>query len=325
MSDTSDFLKWSFDPVVSDNSAGLSIPSLTIDECELCILWTLGEKGKKSIYDLGYKEKYYLPKQVKSFVSTEIPAKKAGGREPYQYPFVSKTVRQLAKKNLVRITKDSTGDRIKKMVTLTFSGLSLYLRGSDDKNRFKNAINNHPDLIVCARQWHTMREQIGENRCLEALEKTINCCINVLKAKFYIRLPKLEFDGYLNQHYPSYREREVLLERDMKTSEYLKTKEALVLRNSYISYLAVHDMFELSKKNAGQVKKLLQTLESEKELAYFEKRKTNQTSLFKGERLKEFFPKYASIEYFFTGMFVETLLWNEKPAEKESRFCVKIY
>jgi len=65
---------------------------------------------------------------------------------------------------------------------------------------------------------------------------------------------------------------------------------------------------------------------SEKELAYFEKRKTSQDSLFKGKRLADFLPKYTSIEYFFTGMFVETLLWHEKSAEKESHdFDVEIY
>lgn len=63
------------------------------------------------------------------------------------------------------------------------------------------------------------------------------------------------------------------------------------------------------------------------------KRKVSSDPLFKGERLKEFFPKYANIEYFFTGMFVENLLWNEKvvkkaseePKPKISDFEVEIY
>jgi hypothetical protein len=44
--------------------------------------------------------------------------------------------------------------------------------------------------------------------------------------------------------------------------------------------------------------------------------KISSNPLFKGGRLKEFFPKFASIEYFFTGMFVENLLWTEKKIEK---------
>jgi DNA-binding MarR family transcriptional regulator len=326
----SQFLIWSFDPLISENSSGLPIPSLTIDECELCIIWALGEKrekGDRSMYDFRTKEKYYLPQQVKSSMVTEIPVEKAGKREPYDSPFIYKTIKKLEKKDLVKILKDSTGDRMRKVVKLTFSGLSIYLRGSSDKNRFKNAINHHPNLVIFSNQWDAMYKQIGVNKCIEAFEKTTNNCVNLLKAKFRTRSPNLEFEGFLrNPFYTSPKERGIALERDIETSEYLKTKEALVLRNSYISYLAVHDIFKLSKESREQVKKLLPSLESEKELAYFEKGKTSQDSLFKGKRLADFLPKYTSIEYFFTGMFVETLLWHEKSAEKESHdFNVEIY
>jgi hypothetical protein len=109
----------------------------------------------------------------------------------------------------------------------------------------------------------------------------------------------------------------------------LKSNEALVLRNSYIAYLAVHNIWQLSGKNFRDIESH-NSLKSETELAYFENRQIDSNPLFKGDRLLEFFPKYASIEYFFTGMFVENLLWNKKPVKetKEAKipdFEVELY
>ncbi|MHA2347732.1 MAG: hypothetical protein ACXACP_13515, partial [Candidatus Hodarchaeales archaeon] len=58
-------------------------------------------------------------------------------------------------------------------------------------------------------------------------------------------------------------------------------------------------------------------LDSEKELAYFEKRETGSNHLFRGNRLKEYFPKYAGIEFFFTGLFTEKFLWKEVTIDKK--------
>jgi len=107
-----------------------------------------------------------------------------------------------------------------------------------------------------------------------------------------------------------------VLVRDEDITKYLRGKEAASLRDAYIAYLITKDIQRLSRESKDDVKRLLNELESEKELAYFEKRQVGPNPIFKGGRLKEFLPKYAGIEYFFTGMFVENLLWSKKAVKK---------
>jgi hypothetical protein len=52
----------------------------------------------------------------------------------------------------------------------------------------------------------------------------------------------------------------------------------------------------------------------EKELAYLENRKIADNPLFT-KRLFKFFPKYSELNYYFTGMFVNNLLWNQNQVD----------
>jgi len=304
----SQFLRWSFDPLIWNGRTLLGAPTLGIDECELCILWTLGggkkdkDEDKFSIYDLGYKKVFYLPRKVNASIGAIEFEQKAGKNEKYEYPFVRKSVLNLEKKGLVKITKDSSGDRMRKTVTLTFSGLSLYLRGSAEEHKVKNALNHHSELIPSADIWKEMCKEIGEKKCTEELERTAVNCAHLLRARFHIKSPSLEFRGYLKSHfYSSLRERRMPLERDTKTSEYLKRKDAATLKDSYLAYLAVHDIQKLSRKDSEQIDRLLPTLDSEREYSYFQNG-GQSASLFKGKNLCDLFPKYREVEYFFTGM-----------------------
>lgn len=312
------FFRWSFEPLISRNQTGLPICTLDIDECELCILWTLGKKGKRSIYDLGYKETYDLPEQVNSSIAPIVPKEKVGKREPYEYPFVRKSVLNLEKKGLVKITRDTTGNRTRKVVELTFPGLSLYLRGSVERDRFRNAIKHHSKLIPFSKQWESVKKLCGEEKCTETFSQTANSCINLIRAKFRVRPVKLDFEGFMKTTFPvSHILRKTVRERDEKFSEYLGTEKALVLRDSYIAYLVMKDLSQLSGENLDYVEGILSKLESEKEFSYLVKNR-DPTPLFKSKKLREFLPKYASIEYFFTGMFVENLLWHENAEKEES-------
>ena len=97
--------------------------------------------------------------------------------------------------------------------------------------------------------------------------------------------------------------------RDPLVADYLKSKEAALLRETYIAFLLNEDFYSLGKMHSGELKQKLQELKSVKEYAFFE---NDQHFLFSKEGLSKFFPKYSGIEYYFTCMFVNNLLWDKK-------------
>jgi hypothetical protein len=177
-------------------------------------------------------------------------------------------------------------------------------------------------MIPFSDKWESMITVLGKEKCIQVLERTIKDFIEMERARFLIRSLRMSFEGFLESPRMLLREApevEVIRERDIEVAEYLKNKEALLLKNSYIAHLILHDICMLSGESREQTQKMISNMESEKELAYLEGRNSETNSLFKGNRLKEFLPKYADIEYFFTGMFVENLLWNKKTIEKPKR------
>lgn len=314
-------ISWDFYPLVSKSPASLfKIPTLSVSECELNIIWCLAERGPQSIYDLS-KRKYYLPEKISTGLFFRKLTEKHRKGIKYHYPFIYNTVKGLRKRNLVQVSKDKSGPRTKNIVSLTFSGLMLYLQGSTHKRKFDYAIKNYPKLFPFSKNIETLAKFLGHERVVEALNIAVKDCVCLRKARFRIRHLQLEFEGFLRS-VPLFRKTshgEVLKSRNQKVVNYLKNEDALELRNSYIGYLAVHDIEKLSGRGKEQVENLIPKLDSEKELAYFENKQVKTNQLFKGDRLKEFFPKYAAIEFFFTGMFVDNLLWTKKYIEKKPR------
>jgi DNA-binding MarR family transcriptional regulator len=265
--------------------------------------------------------KYDLPKSLPQSVwclNTEEWEEMVERRISYHYPFIHKTVKKMEQKELVHTSKDASGDRMKRIVKLTFQGLILYLQNSDDKQKFSKAFGHYPFFIPFAEQWDSMTRQLGAERTEKALELTVRN-FQVSRVRFRLRSLGMEFEGFLESPKVlsfANEEEEVIIGEDREVREYLKTKEAEILRLAYIAYLVVHDIKKLSWESKEETEKLLAGLDSEKELAYLEERQGNPNTLFKGKRLREFLPKYAGIEYFFTGMFVNNLLWVKKKIEK---------
>jgi hypothetical protein len=99
----------------------------------------------------------------------------------------------------------------------------------------------------------------------------------------------------------------------MRVSSFLESEEAVLLRETYIAYLITEDFQKLSDMSETDIKTKLPILKSVTELARFEKDENGSISLFSEKGLSRFFPKYGSIEYYFTGMFVFNLLWDKEP------------
>ena len=157
-----------------------------------------------------------------------------------------------------------------------------------------------------------MVRQIGAE-CLDRLEFTVNNFYVGDKTSF-----KIEPLGLGIETYPNYSGE--LLDgvffpsraRPLVTS-YLQSEEALLLREAYVAYLITEDFQKLVNLNETEIKTRLPKLKSVTELASLEKNENGNSSLFTENGLSRFFPKYGSIECYFTGMFVFNLLWEKKP------------
>jgi hypothetical protein len=161
-----------------------------------------------------------------------------------------------------------------------------------------------------------MKRGLGPEKVEYALDQAVKDFADIAGVKFKVKHLGLEFEGLLRKGLICEKFDKTEMERSHEAAEFLKTKEASLLKDSYVAYLAVHDLWKLWNKTTGEIEELLPTLDSERELAYFEGREIDSNSLFRRHRLREFFPKCASIDSFLTGMFVENLLWHEKPLKR---------
>lgn len=291
------------------------VPTMHMSEIEIYVIWVLGEEGPKSIYSIAHKARE-LP-EIHPFFSDmdwKKRFRKKQRYERYDYHPVYDTVKKLKLRGLVQDQGLQNEER--EAVGLTFLGIMFYLQHLEDTEkgigeRINHTLKHYSNLIPFSTEWRSLTEHLGDRKCKKALEDTIKE-FRLHKARFNVRSLNLKFDSYAKRFLRNEVTSNVEYERDKKASDFLGTGEANILMHSYIAYLALEDLGLLSGKTIKDMREMHETLKSEEELAYFEKRKTDHNSLFCGERLKEFLPEYSSMEHFFTGMFVESLIKTKK-------------
>lgn len=283
------------------------------DKSEINIMWELGGNGPHSILKLTKPMKQAGILFARTGRDRLIEEKK----KSYYWDFVRKTIDKLQKEGIVTTRTDPKNKRNPTIVELTFQGVVLYLRESTDKKRFIQATKHYPQYLPFSKNLEMLNKRFGQGLVYNALEQATKTFVDVRQAAFRIRPLNFEFQGFIEDIFVSGDAIKVLRGKNEKMAKLLQEQHVSVLRDSYIGYLAVHDLMRLMKQNKKNVEELLPNLDSEKELAYFERREVGSNSLFKGDRLKELFPKYASVEYFLTGMFVENLLWQERHIERQ--------
>jgi hypothetical protein len=327
---------WSFKSIF--DTIDLDIPTIHLTECEIYILWTLGEEGPMSIYALSNKSRS-LP-EIHPVFKPHPDIWKREMEEPksFDHHFVHTKVGELLRLKLIQKQqvpkpvprpekKRKKGRKrlkpslqeFEKGVGLTFLGLMFYLQNLEKPKRsstekLKYALGKYKTLIPFSEQWDSLTKDLEEERCKRAFAKTVKEFVDIQNVELRVPSASLVFDGFLKRNTPTNSaevETKVVRERDNEVARCLEKKEMSTLRDCYIAYLAVKDIYQLPEETAEDVR-FFEGLESEKELAYLEGRNINVDSLFKGNRLREFLPKYAGIEYFFTGIFVENLLWNKE-------------
>jgi len=303
---------------------------------EVYVLWCLGTYGPMTSYNIYLKKKKFpYPEDA-----IAIPEKRILelSKDPTDYcrSTIDDSVRKLEDKGLVKIL-----DRVskeKRTVGLTFSGLIWCM--ANVKDGFNHVFEVYSGLfplrtvrkhLLCEEYqnlvpflplWKTMTKTLGEAMCLEELERTAKNFFALEKTKLKIDAFDLEVEGYLqtvpplwmktkeSEYYDRFAQR-CKGERNQKIVNFIKKPENMMLLKSYIAYLAIHDLNEISKLSQEETIKVQSKLDSEKELSYLEEREIGTNSIFSKERLQEFYTNYSRIEYFFTGMFMDNLIWSK--------------
>lgn len=195
----------------------------------------------------------------------------------------------------------------KELFALTFLGFHVHMR---DPNRnpenLEATIKSNYRLLPFSQFWNELIEIAGEQFVYECLAKAIS--EKIYKEQFRIEDLDLIIDLlYIHpKHKPAFQVRE-----DKKVKELLELlSTAVTLGNSYVYYLAAHDiLFLIEQKKWPKTTNDLINFESEKALAFFEKRSIHEKPLFiPGKQLIKFLKSYYKLRFFFTGMFIDKLL-----------------
>ena len=101
---------------------------------------------------------------------------------------------------------------------------------------------------------------------------------------------------------------------------FLQKDEAVLLREAYVAYLVANDFKRLGNMNEAEIITKIPTLKSVTEMANLEKNTHESMNLFTEKGFSRFFPKYDSIEWYFTGMFVFNMLWEKKPLKDYNNY-----
>jgi hypothetical protein len=306
-----------------------------MDPYELGFLWVIVNNKAMSYYELSHEEVTFPKSRAMSTITvgnTEAYLSKMKESKTRHYPFVRKVVKRLEEKGLVSVKKDSSGDRSKRIVSPTFKGMIYYLQNESPNEeqswkQIKKSLGNHKEVMSPLLDSKApIEDYINDPLFFNAFYKTVWEFKRLRKVRVTIRHLGMTFEGYMEDPASTFAYRIQYLNRGFQKNlnlfDYLSKSEGVEAKNAYISYLAMNDieLLSLSKKNLRHYNFLLI---SERELAQFEKRQAcDDNFLFDGERPKEFFPKYCSLQFFFVGMWFRNLGWG--PISKEGqKECVE--
>jgi hypothetical protein len=299
---------------------------LIVDKYEASVLWTVIKKESMSIYDLE-KETFYVPEghSEDTFVggNQEAYLDEIGKPLGKQYASLHRILTRLAKKGLITLTKDTNGPRIKKIVAPTFIAIVFFLQNSDMKEFEANINlirNKHEESVPFLQQWEKIKALVKNSRGI--LKQTIYDFHSIQKVKFIILNPKLTFEGFLESpeiflNFLKANESGIYNRKNDKVFEFLKGSDLVDLKNAYLAFIALKDIELLSRIQSQKLDIIYPDLLSEQEFKLFE---GEDKSLLRGDSLRVIFPKYATLEYFFTGLLFRNLLWSVNTDKTQMRY-----
>jgi hypothetical protein len=284
---------------------------ITINKIDLDIIRFLAENGPSSCFSI-YAGPMNPRKRGRppNYKEHRTPKRNKTKALAYDYKRILRHAHRLAKIGWLQRKKPKR----KQVFALTFNGFLVYLRDRNKKDEHLNrAIELNSKFLPFAKYWSEIVQVIGKNIVRQGLARTVSQ--QIFRNPAEIEKINLEFDSFLVNPRPTFPQ----TVKNKLNKDFVNFLENnLELRNSYISYLATHDIFFLtSEKKWSEIDSYLSKLESEKALAFFEKRNIHDKPIFISEkRLREFFPRFATVEYFFTGMLMEKLLLKENRVDE---------
>jgi DNA-binding PadR family transcriptional regulator len=291
----------------------------SMSDSEILVLSHIAIKQNPiEIFNLQHEEFTY-PKITRVFCDNWIEdgieryKEKTGKSRSFNLSYIKKMIKSLQKKGFVEKRSSPDADRMKKTVSITLPGLIYYLQLTG-LNLIMQNLSKHENLMPFLKYWEDITK---ETPCAkEVLWKTIDNFNGVQEAEFLIDSFKFNFKSYLESDIRLWRKESTMLDMKYRNNildNYLRNNEEL--RNSYIAYLALLDIRTLTRVANSEIKNYTPKLKSEQEFSLLEDKPLHSYPLFQGGLIKEFFPKYGSIEYFFTGLFLYNLIWGNLKEE----------
>lgn len=179
------------------------------------------------------------------------------------------------------------------------------------RNRF--VLESHKELVPFCSLWYEMVQEIGEE-CMDRFSTTVDNFYVGDKVSLKIEPLGLEIKSY--QNYSGELVEGVFFPRSNRqlVVNYLGKEESIMLREAYIAYLVSEDFKRLGNMDESEIRSRIPRLKSVTELENLEKSRES-FHLFSEKGLSRFFPKYESIGYFFTGLFIFNLLWEKRQVD----------
>lgn len=283
---------------------------------ELDIICFLAENGPHSVYDMFkgpiIQRKPKKPGRPLGVKREKLFPKRRDETVPFEYKRILRHATNLVNMNLLQSKKLNK----KNILSLTFNGFYIYLQDRIKTDQhFDTAIRSNSGLLPFSEYWTEIVQIVGQNVASQGLREAVYQ--QIYRSSSKIKQIDLEFEHFLVEPRPIFPQ---IVERKLNKDFINFLSKNLVLRNSYVSYLATHDIFFLtSQEKLSEIDSRPDDLESEKALAFFEERNIQSKPFFTSwTHLKEFFPRFATIEYFFTGMLMEKLLFKENRVDEYS-------
>lgn len=298
------------------------LPSKGLNRCQYDILRFLAENGPHSKYDLEHGPVAQKVKKRGRPITgkSDTKRRKEDLSLGYESAQILKNVRKPRNHDLVSIEEDTSGSHSKDMLHIEFLGMIVFLVSwknySDLEPEVKKIIEGYPRLFPFSEQWKQITDIVGEKPAFAALVDTAKNFQLCRRVEVKIDSLEMKFNTFFHSYIGRMFIREPTTtklrrkQRRKQLSQWLRKQSEI--RNAYISYLAVQDIYDLSKGDLEIDNP--HGIRSEEELSFFEDRKIDENRLFP-DRLKEFFPKHAPLKYMFTGLLISKLLW--KPIKKK--------
>ena len=285
--------------------------NIRLKKVDLDIIRFLAVNGSNSCYSM-YEGPRIPRKRGRPPIRiiNRIPKRDKSKALAYDFKKILRHADKLVKMGLLQYKKPKR----KEVLALTFDGFHIYLQNTfiqepdKEARHLDEAITANSKLLPFARYWNEIVRIVGKKTAYQSVAGAIKQ--QIFRNPVNIGEINLKFDSFLIRPRPIF-PKISKRKHDIEVADFISRSQEL--RDSYIAYLAVHDIFYLtSHERLSEIDLNRADLESEKALDFLERRNTRRKLLLKSRtRLREFFPRFATIECFFTGMLMEKLLWKE--------------